>query len=52
MVLGSNKIRKQINSRTFFREIFNERNMIRTERFLSGIIKNHGKHPVSTDGGT
>ncbi|MDR4491510.1 MAG: DDE-type integrase/transposase/recombinase [Candidatus Nitrosocosmicus sp.] len=28
-----------------------ERNMLITERFLSGLIKDYGKHPVSTDGG-
>lgn len=29
-----------------------ERNMFVTERFLSNIVRDHGKHPVSTDGGT
>jgi len=29
-----------------------ERNMFVAERFLHGLIKIHGKHPVSTDGGT
>jgi putative transposase len=28
-----------------------ERNMFVAERFLHGLIKIHGKHPVSTDGG-
>ena len=28
-----------------------ERNMFVAERFLSGLVKVHGKHPVSTDGG-
>jgi putative transposase len=32
--------------------ISKERNMLITERFLSGLIKIYGKHPVSTDGGT
>ena len=32
--------------------ISNERNMLIAERFLSGLVKIHGKHPVSTDGGT
>ena len=32
--------------------ISKERNMFVAERFISGVIKNHGKHPVSTDGGT
>jgi putative transposase len=26
--------------------------MLIPERFLSGVVKIHGKHPVSTDGGT
>ena len=26
--------------------------MFVAERFISYVIKNHGKHPVSTDGGT
>ena len=29
-----------------------ERNMLIAERFLSDIVRNYGKHPVSTDGGT
>jgi len=29
-----------------------ERNMFVAERFLSGLVKVHGKHPLSTDGGT
>ena len=29
-----------------------ERNMFVAERFISVVIKNHGKHSVSTDGGT
>jgi putative transposase len=33
--------------------ISKERNMfVADERYLSGIVKVHGKHPVSTDGGT
>jgi putative transposase len=32
--------------------ISKERNMFIAERFLSGLVKIHGKHPVSTDGGT
>jgi putative transposase len=30
--------------------ISKERNMFVAERFLDGLIKVHGKHPVSTDG--
>ncbi len=29
-----------------------ERNMLIAGRFIKGLIKTHGKHPVSTDGGT
>lgn len=32
--------------------ITQERNMFVAERFLSGVVKDYGKHPVSTDGGT
>ena len=32
--------------------ISKERNMFVAEKFLSGLVRVHGKHPVSTDGGT
>jgi transposase-like protein len=32
--------------------IFKERNMLVAERFISGVVKPHLKHPVSTDGET
>ena len=32
--------------------ITKERNMFVAERFLSGLVKIHGNHPVPTDGGT
>jgi len=32
--------------------ITKERNMFVAERFLSDLVKIHGNHPVSTDGGT
>lgn len=32
--------------------ISKERNMFVAERLLAGLINRHGKHPVSTDGGT
>jgi len=32
--------------------ISKERNIFVTEMCLSGLVKVHGKHPVSTDGGT
>ncbi len=32
--------------------ISKERNMLIAERFISSLVQIHGKHPVSTDGGT
>ena len=32
--------------------VYKERNMFVAERFIAGLAKAHGKHPVSTDGGT
>ena len=32
--------------------ISKERNMFVAERFLDGLTKEYGRHPVSTDGGT
>jgi len=32
--------------------ISKERNMLVAERFIFGLVKAHGRHPVSTDGGT
>jgi putative transposase len=32
--------------------ISKERNILIAERFISDLAKVHGKHPVSTDGGT
>ena len=49
---SSNRARKQANSRTFLANKSKERNMFVAERFLSGLVKDYGKHPVSTDGGT
>ena len=40
------------NRLIFALNIFKERNMLIAERFLSGVVKIHGKHPFSTDGGT
>ena len=33
-------------------DISKERNMLIAERFITGLVKNYGKHLVSTDGGT
>ncbi len=32
--------------------ISKERNMFVAGRFIADLVKNHGKHPISTDGGT
>lgn len=32
--------------------ISKERNMFVAERFIAELVKNYGKHPISTDGGT
>ena len=40
------------NKQILAQNISQERNMFVAERFLSGIIRDYGKHPVSTDGGT
>ena len=40
------------NKRILALSIFKERNMFVAERFMSRLIKAHGNHPVSTDGGT
>ncbi|GKS61238.1 hypothetical protein YTPLAS21_06960 [Candidatus Nitrosocosmicus sp.] len=32
--------------------ISKERNMFIAERFIAGLVKGYGRHPVSTDGGT
>jgi len=38
----------QIHAQT----ISQERNMFVAERFIGGLVKRHGQHPISTDGGT
>lgn len=40
------------NKQILAQNISQERNMFVAERFLSNIIQDYGKHPVSTDGGT
>ena len=40
------------NKQILAQNISQERNMFVAERFLSNIIREYGKHPVSTDGGT
>ena len=39
------------NKQILAQNITQERNMIVAERFLSGVVRDYGKHPVSTDGG-
>ncbi len=43
---------ESINKQILALSISKERNMLIAERFIKGLIKTHGKHPVSTDGGT
>ena len=40
------------NKRILAQGITQERNMLVAERFLSGIVRYYGNHPISTDGGT
>jgi putative transposase len=40
------------NKETLALTTFRERNMLVAERFISGLVKAHRKHAVSTDGGT
>jgi putative transposase len=40
------------NKRIFGFDVSKEKNMFVAERFLSKIVVEYGKHPVSTDGGT
>ena len=40
------------NSQFLAQTISKERNMFVAERFLSDIVRDYGKHAVSTDGGT
>ncbi len=43
---------KPIDKEILSFDISKERNMfVASERFLSNVIKEYGKHPVSTDGG-
>ncbi len=41
-----------IGRRILALSISKERNMVVAERFIAGLVKAHGRHPVSTDGGT
>ncbi|MGD9533097.1 MAG: hypothetical protein AB7V56_04920 [Candidatus Nitrosocosmicus sp.] len=43
---------RQILALFFLLKISKEWNMLIAERFLSDIVRNYGKHPVSADGGT
>jgi putative transposase len=50
--MGCDRARKQANSRTFLANKSKERNMFVAEKFIGGLVKSHGQHPISTDGGT
>jgi len=39
------------NGQILAQDITYERNMLIAERFLSGVVRYYGNHPVSTDGG-
>jgi putative transposase len=41
-----------IGKEIFLIIISKERNMLDVERFVSNVIKEYGKHPVTTSGGT
>ena len=43
---------EQKNKQILALTISKERNMFVAERFIAGLVKTHGKHAVSTDGGT
>jgi len=43
---------KPENRQILAQTITQDRNMLIAERFLSGVVRDYGKHPVSTDGGT
>ena len=43
---------KPENRQILAQDITQERNMLIAERFLSGVVRYYGNHPVSTDGGT
>ena len=40
------------NGQILAQDITQERNMLIAERFLSGVVRYYGNHPISTDGGT
>ena len=40
------------NGQILAQNITQERNMLIAERFLSGVVRYYGNHPISTDGGT
>src|SRR6476620_1886482 len=43
---------REKNKQILALSISKERNMFVAERFIAGLARIHGKHPVSTDGGT
>lgn len=46
--MGCNQIKIE-NGQILAQNIIQFRNMIVAERFLSGVVRDHGNHPVSTD---
>ena len=47
--MGCDRTKKQTNSSTI--HLQGRRNMFVAERFIGGLVKRHGQHPISTDGG-
>ena len=41
-----------VNGQILAQNMTQDRNMLIAERFLSGVVRDYGNHPVSTDGGT
>ena len=50
MALGCNRASKQQEAAAL--NISKEKNMLIAERFIADLVRIHGRHPVSTDGGT
>ena len=46
--MDCDRTKKQGNSRTFLANKSKERNMLIAERFLSPVVKVHGKYPLQT----
>ena len=52
MAVGCDRTKQEATSRTFLINKSKERNMFVAEHFLSNIVRDNGKYPVSTNGVT